>query len=201
MTPGDLDRAVALLGQGRVVAAATETYFGLLADARSPEAIERVFALKERDEGKAVALLLPSRALWSSLVREIPPIAEHLANRFWPGPLTIALPARRGLDPRLLARGTIAVRLAGPSDASEIARAFGAPLTATSANVARGVPCKTTADVERCFADAGSAGDLVVVPGEAPGGAPSTLVSVEGGTVKILRAGQITEDEIRQARR
>lgn len=201
MTRGDLDRAVAVLGQGRVVATATETYFGLLADARRADAIDRVFAMKRRDDGKAVALLLPDRAAWSSLVREIPAIAERLADRFWPGPLTVVLAARAGLDPRLVSGDAVAVRLPGPSDASEIARAFGAPLTATSANLAGGAPCMLAADVERSFAEQIARGDLAVVSGAAPGGAPSTLVAVRDGALRILRAGRISADEIRQAER
>jgi L-threonylcarbamoyladenylate synthase len=197
MTGADLERAVALLGQGRVVATATETYFGLLADARRPDAIDRVFAIKERDRSKAVALLLPDRAAWQSLVGEIPAVAARLADRFWPGPLTIALRARAGLDPRLLVGETVAARYAGPSDASAIALAFGAPLTATSANLAGGAPCTSSDDVERRFAEAILAGDLAVVSGLAAGGAPSTLVAVEDGTVRIVRAGRIPENEIR----
>jgi L-threonylcarbamoyladenylate synthase len=198
MNRGDLDRAVAFLGQGRVVAAATETYFGLLADARRADSIDRVYVMKRRDENKAVALLLPDRAAWSSLVREVPAIAERLADRFWPGPLTVVLAARAGLDPRLVSGAAVAVRLPGPSDASEIARAFGAPLTATSANLAGGEPCTSAADVEQSFAEAIARGDLAVVSGKAPGGAPSTLVAVEHHAVRILRAGRISEDEIRQ---
>jgi L-threonylcarbamoyladenylate synthase len=200
MTPGEIDRAVAWLGQGRVVAVATETFFGLLADARRPDAVGRVFEMKLRDENKAVALLLPDRAAWSPLVQEIPPIADLLADRFWPGPLTIALAGRPGLDRRLLVGDTVAVRLAGPSDAGEIARAFGSPLTATSANRAGGAPCVVSADVERSFAEAIMLGALSVIRGQAPGGAPSTLVAVEDGAIRILRAGQIPEDEIRQVR-
>jgi L-threonylcarbamoyladenylate synthase len=198
MNRGAIDRAVAVLGQGRVVAAATETYFGMLADARRADAIDRVFAMKRRDEAKAVALLLPDRAAWSSLVREVPAIAERLADRFWPGPLTVVLAARAGLDPRLVSGGAVAVRLPGPSDASEIARAFGAPLTATSANLAGGDPCTLAVDVERSFAEAIARGDLAVVSGQAAGGAPSTLVVVEHHAVRILRAGRISEDEIRR---
>jgi len=198
MTPGELDRALACLRQGRVVAAATETYFGLLADARRPDAIGRVYSMKQRDQEKAVALLLPDRDAWSSLVREIPPIAELLADRFWPGPLTIALAARPGLDPRLTVGGNVAVRLAGPSDASEIARSFGAPLTATSANLAGGAPCTVAADARRRFAEAVLLGDLTVVSGQARGGAPTTLVVIDGDTMRVLRTGQIPEDEIRQ---
>ena len=198
MTPGELAQSLAALERGSVVAAATETYCGLLADARRADAIDRIFGLKERDRGKALALLLPDRASWSSLVCEIPTMAEALADRFWPGPLTIALAARKGIDARLVVGGAVAARLPGPSDASEIARAFGAPLTATSANVAGGAPCVCVADLERCFRSAIEQGGLVVVSGEAKGEEPSTIVAIEDGRLRIVRRGRISETELRE---
>jgi tRNA A37 threonylcarbamoyladenosine synthetase subunit TsaC/SUA5/YrdC len=110
--------------------------------------------------------------------------------------LTIAVAARRGLDARLLVGDAVAVRLPGPSDASEIARAFGAPLTATSANVADGPPCRRAAEVERCFAAEVERNELLVVSGEAQGEAPSTVVAVECGRLRIVRVGRITQMEL-----
>jgi L-threonylcarbamoyladenylate synthase len=178
------------------VAAATETFFGLLADARRSSAIDRVFSMKGRDASKGVALLLPDRAAWTSLVTEIPPLAAQLADAFWPGPLTIALSVRDGIDARLQWDGTIAVRWPGPSDASRLTAAYGAPLTATSANIAGESPAEQAADVEAAFPAAMARGELCVVSGRAPGGAPSTLVRVEGGRVQVLRRGQIRESEL-----
>jgi L-threonylcarbamoyladenylate synthase len=196
MTDDELARALGFLAKGGVVAAATETFFGLLADARRAEAIDRVIALKGRDATKGIALLVPNRDVWAALVVEVPSLADQLAKAFWPGPLTIALPAQSGLDPRLQVDGTVAVRWPGPSDASRLATAFGAPLTATSANLA-GRPAETlAAGASAVFADAVARGDLLVVSGVAPGGAPSTLVRVEAGRVEILRHGQIRESEL-----
>src|SRR5688572_24525841 len=116
MTDDELERALQVLTAGGVVAAATETFFGLLADTRRPSAIDIVFALKGREASKGVALLLPNREAWSTLVTAFPPLALRLANHFWPGPLTLALPARPGIDPRLTEEGTVAARWGGPSD-------------------------------------------------------------------------------------
>jgi L-threonylcarbamoyladenylate synthase len=196
MTEGELARALAVLAEGRVVAIATETFFGLLADARRPDAIEHVFRLKGRDAAKGVALVLPDRAAWGALVTSIPPLAGALAGAFWPGPLTIALPAVPSVDARLVIDGTVAVRLPGPSDASRLTAAFGAPLTATSANLAGAPPARTDAEAAAPFADAIARGDLFVVSGQAPGGAPSTLVRVDRERVKILRDGQITRADL-----
>ena len=175
------------------MAAATETYFGLLADARSASAIGRVFSLKGRDAAKGIALLLPNREAWSDLVVTVPASAAMLADRFWPGPLTIALEARPELDPRLVVDQTVAVRLPGASEAARIAAAFGAPLTATSANLAGAPPAAESAEVLRAFARACEAGEVVVAHGRAPGGAPSTLVRVDGGRLRVLRAGAVAE--------
>jgi L-threonylcarbamoyladenylate synthase len=196
MTEDELQRALRVLTDGGVVAVATETFFGLLADAGRSTAIDGVFRLKGRDAAKGVALLLPDSASWASLVTEVPPKARLLADAFWPGPLTVALPARSGIDARLQLDGTIAVRWPGPSDASRLTSAFGAPLTATSANVAGHAPAQTDADVERAFCDAIARGELTVVSGRAPGGAPSTLVRVDGERVQLLRQGQIRESDL-----
>jgi L-threonylcarbamoyladenylate synthase len=196
MTPDELDLALAVLARGGVVAAATETFFGLLADARREDAITRVFALKGRDAARGIALLLPHREAWADLVREIPPHAKRLADEFWPGPLTLALAGGARLDPRLQVDGTIGVRLAGPSDAARIAVAFGAPLTATSANLTGAPPAETDGDVVRPFGDAIARGDLTVIPGRAPGGAPSTLVRIEGDCLRVMRWGPIGESDL-----
>src|SRR4051794_11176829 len=87
----ELHRAVAHLKSGGVVAVATETFFGLCADARRGSAVDAVFALKGREETKASALLIPDLEAWEPLVTSVPPLARRLAVRFWPGPLTIAL--------------------------------------------------------------------------------------------------------------
>jgi L-threonylcarbamoyladenylate synthase len=196
MTEEELQHALRVLSEGGVVAAATETFFGFLADAFQPEAVARVFALKGRDANKGVAVLLPGRDAWAPLVTEVPPLAARLADAFWPGPLTIALPAQAGIDVRLQSQGTVAARWPGDSDASRITTAFGAPLTATSANLAGYPPAEQASDVGSAFSDAIARGELWVIPGRAPGGAPSTLVRVVQERIEVLRQGQIRESDL-----
>ncbi len=196
LTDEQLAAALAALARGSVVAAATETFFGLLADARRSDALDCVFALKGRHVEKGVALLLPDADSWPSLVTEIPELARHLAERFWPGPLTIALPARSNVDPRLTIDGTVAARWGAPSDASRIVEAFGAALTATSANLAGQTPCLTSDAIATSFPDALRNGHLTLVPGQAPGGPPSTLVAVTRDRVRIVRRGRVDEREL-----
>ena len=76
--------ALQALGRGRVVSAAAESFYGLLADAARPDAIDRLLALKPRGADKGMPLLLPSRAAWVSLVSGLPPLAQRLADALWP---------------------------------------------------------------------------------------------------------------------
>jgi L-threonylcarbamoyladenylate synthase len=182
---------VSVLESGGVVAIATESFFGLLADVNSPKALDALFSLKPRGADKSVGLILPWADAWPALVLDIPPAAHALASTLWPGPLSIALPAAPGLDPRLAPNGTIAVREPGPCPARTLARAFGRPLTATSANQPGAPPAVSDSEVSAAFAEGIASGRLTVVPGQAPGGQPSSLVVVEAGSVRLLRSGAI----------
>jgi len=184
----ELAKAVAHLRGGGVVAVATETFFGLCADARRASAVEAVFALKGREETKASALLLPNEEAWTTLTTEVPPLAHRLAARFWPGPLTIALPAREEVHALLKYRGKVAVRVPGASPALDLVRAFGGPLTATSANPSGAPSSRNADDVKTYFAGRGG---LLVLGGEAPGGMPSTVIELVDGAWKMVRPGAV----------
>lgn len=189
MITNDLAKAVEHLQAGGVVAVATETYFSLCADARRPSAVEAVFALKGREEARASALLVPDASTWQSLVREVPPMANRLATRFWPGPLTIALPASDAVHPLLRWRGKVAVRVPGPSHALDLVRAFGGPLTATSANPS-GAPSSLSEDDVRAYFE--GRGALLVLEGRATGGMPSTVLEcADAGAWTIVRPGAV----------
>jgi L-threonylcarbamoyladenylate synthase len=197
-----LDEAGALdvLAEGGVVAAPTETWFGLLADATQPRALDRLLRVKPREAGRGIGLLLPDRSAWSALVAELPVLALRLADAFWPGPLTIVLPAAAGLDARLLAGGTIAVRLGADSPAARLAQALGRPLTATSANPPGTPPARHAGEAREAFADALAAGRLVLLAGQAPGGPASTLVELAPGSTgwraSLLREGAIRREAL-----
>ena len=193
-----MDDALAALERGWVVAAATETLFGLLADATRGDALDRLRALKPRSADKGWPVLLPTRSTWRSLVDGLPPLAERLADAFWPGPLTIALPAAPRVDARLTLDGRIAVRLPGPSPAADLARAFGRPLTATSANLPGLPSAVTSSDVRRVFGRI-PAQELSILDGRAPGGAPSTVVVVERASFLVVRSGRIGPAELAAA--
>ncbi|MBW2547503.1 MAG: L-threonylcarbamoyladenylate synthase [Deltaproteobacteria bacterium] len=173
----DLAALVRVLERGGVVACPTETWLGLLADALNEKAVARVAELKGRQAVADVAEV-PSAA------------ARALMEAHWPGPLTILLAAKPGLSPRLTREGKLGVRVPGPSPAADLARAFGGPLTATSAN-RTGEPSLRSADELPVALAQGLDG---VVPGVSPGGAPSTLIDATTSPMRLLRAGAIEID-------
>jgi len=186
----DLAALVRVLKRGGVVACPTETFLGLLADARNEKAIERVAELKGRPADMPIALLLPDRRAAADVALAPSAEARALMQTFWPGPLTILLPAKPDLSPRLTRDGKVGVRVPGPSPAADLVRAFGHPLTATSANRTGEPPLRSVDELPAALAkELGG-----VMPGVSPGGAPSTLIDSTVVPIEILRAGAIEID-------
>lgn len=182
-----LTRFVAHLRAGGVVACATETQIGLLADAMNARAVAAVCALKGRPEGAPIALLLPGIDALPQVAEPLVPRAAALAKAHWPGPLTLVVAARPELSPALVQDGRVGVRVPGPSPALTLVQAFGGPLTATSCNRS-GQPAAVHAEDAR-----GLFGDSVPVwPADAPGGPPSTVIEVDGAHLRIIRPGAVT---------
>jgi L-threonylcarbamoyladenylate synthase len=181
----DIAAAVAALERGEVVGFPTETFYGLGVDALAPAALERLRALKGRGAEKAISVLV-TEAMLETVVAEVSPVARALMAAHWPGPLTLALPARAGLPEGLVMDGCVAVRWSPHPLAQRLVEALGRPVTATSANPAGATPPTTAAAVRSYFP-----GCLVVDGGDTPGGLPSTLVRVRGHAVEVLRAGAV----------
>jgi L-threonylcarbamoyladenylate synthase len=186
----DLTRLVRVLGRGGVVACPTETWLGLLADARNDEAIERVAELKGRPADMPIALLLPDAEALAEVAFAPCGAALALMQAHWPGPLTILLRAKPGCSPRLVQDGKVAVRVPGPSPAAVLVRAFGHPLTATSANRTGEPPVRSAEDLPAALTD----GVDAIVAGVSPGGPASTLIDSTTTPMRILRAGAIAVD-------
>lgn len=182
-------QAVAVLKAGGVVAFPTETYYGLAVDPRNEQAVESLFQVKGRVEAKPVLVLIVDPLDLSSLVREVPDEYERLIAKFWPGPLTLVFPAADGVSPRLLGgTGTIGVRISPHPVARRFCRAWGGPITATSANRSGWAPARTAEEVRRQFGDAI---DLIIDGGETSGVAGSTVVGLDEGRLRLLRPGLI----------
>jgi len=121
------------------------------------------------------------------LCEPISPRARALIERYWPGALTLALPARPDVPAALVVDGCVAVRESPHPLARALVRAFGGPVTATSANLPGGPPATTPGQVEAALG-----GRCLVLPGgTTPGGAPSTLARVRGNRIEVLRSGAV----------
>jgi L-threonylcarbamoyladenylate synthase len=184
----------AALGAGAVAAYPTETFYALGAAAFERKAVECVYRLKKREAGKALSVIASDL----DMVREIsgPPPSGlvALAGEFWPGPLTLVLPAAPGVPGFLAGAGrTIAVRIPPLDWLRALVRELGQPLTATSANLSGEKELADPRDVEALFA---GQIDLLVDGGPAPGGLPSTIVDLSGESPRLLREGRIPRERI-----
>jgi L-threonylcarbamoyladenylate synthase len=187
---GDAARAEAVehLRAGRIVAVPTDTVYGIAADMALPDAIVRLFAAKRRPPEKAVAVLLADPAQAEAIAWLRPP-AKTLAQRFWPGGITLVLPLLPGvkLPAELAGPGTIGVRIPDHEAPRALARALG-PLPTTSANLSGGTDATDAAEVA---ATLGDAIELVIDGGPIRGGPASTVVDCTSQRPRILREGAI----------
>lgn len=182
------DIAAALLG-GAVAAYPTETFYALGAAAFSMKAVDRVFRMKGRDASKPLSFIVSDMDMIGEISSSRPPAFKALAGEFWPGPLTLVLPAAAGLPERLLGPGrTIAVRIPPLAWLRALVRELCEPLTATSANLAGEKELADPGDVTALF---NGKVDLIVDGGPAPGGLPSTIVDLASPAPRILREGRI----------
>lgn len=194
-----IEAAIAALKSGQIVVFPTETFYGVGADATNARALERLFEIKQREPDKPVALIAADLEMVRRVTTEIPPAARVLARRFWPGPLTLVLPARAELARELTNReGGVGIRVSPHPLASELTRRLGAPLTATSANLSGEQPARTIEQARRAF---GNRIAVYVDGGTLTGGLPSTVVAFERGVLRIIRAGAVAEDKLSQALR
>ena len=186
--------AVAALRAGALIVFPTETLYGLGADALNFAAVEKVFQLKGRDPTNPFPVIVSDRAMLDRLVAAISPLAEKLMAHFWPGPLTLVLPARADIPPQLVnAAGGIGVRISSQPIATELVRALGRPLTATSANPSGQAGARTIAQAKDYFS---GKIDIFVDGGELASITGSTVAQVTASNVKIIRAGEIAKREL-----
>jgi L-threonylcarbamoyladenylate synthase len=170
--------------------------YGLGADALSAAAVERLVAVRGREEGKPILVLVADAGMAGAVAAAVPFAARRLAERFWPGPLTLVLPARSGLPAALTAgTGTIGVRVPGSEVAAAVVAGLGRPVTAPSANPPGGVPPRVVDEARVYF---GERVEVYVDGGRLPGGA-STVAAVDGRRVRVLREGPISESALRAA--
>jgi len=187
-------RAAAILRAGGIVGYPTDTFYGLAANPASVAAILQLYRIKGRRVDQAIPLIASSVEQVEACAGTLCPLARILAGQFWPGPLTIVIPAWDGLTGAVHAgTGTVAVRVPAHPTARALAAACGWPITSTSANRS-GDPPPATPDAVRLAL--GSDLDGLIDGGPSPGGPPSTIVDVTGSAPRLVRGGAVAWDRV-----
>lgn len=183
------DTAVHLLQAGGVILYPTETFYGLGCRCDDSAALDRIYRIKQREASQPLLLLVADIAMLGQVAARVPAPARALVARWWPGPLTLLLPARPGLPACLVGPGnTVGCRQSSCSTATAIVAGLGCPLTSTSANLSGEPPPVSISMVSIAVR---SAVDLIIDAGTTPGGAPSTIVDTTCSPHRIVRAGAI----------
>jgi L-threonylcarbamoyladenylate synthase len=191
-----INQAADLLRQGRLVALPTETVYGLGADAKNPEAVKRIFAAKGRPADHPLIVHIPDKAALGDWAIEIPEIVWKLAERFWPGPLTIVLKKQPDVPMEVTGgQDTVALRVPNHPVALAVLTAFGSGIAAPSANRFCRISPTQASHVEE---ELGDKVDMILDGGVCQVGLESTIVDLSGDRPKLLRPGQISKSEIEQ---
>ena len=186
--------AARVLRRGDVVAFPTDTVYGVGAHALIPQAVLRLYAAKDRPAHVPIPLLLPDPEAMEVVCVDVPTIAWRLAERFWPGGLTLVLRRARTVPDAVTSGGpTVAVRVPDHPLVCELCRRLGAPLAATSANL-HGRPAPVTAD--EAWAELEGRVPLLLDGGPCPGGVASTVLDLTVSPPIIVRQGPITAEDL-----
>ncbi len=183
--------------RGGIVAFPTESSYGLAVDIRNEAALHRLYKVKARPPVKPLLILISDRdmILAGRLAASFPEEYKPLAARFWPGALTLVFPAHPSLSTTVTAgSATIGIRISPHTIASALATQYNQAITATSANFSGAAPCRTADEVREMF------GDTIdyIIDGGTADGAPSTVVGLEQGRLRVIRQGQVVLDCLRE---
>ncbi len=196
MPNNEIEKAVAILRTGGLVAFPTETVYGLGADASNPAAVKKIFAAKGRPQNHPLIVHLPDASHLARWVREIPIAAHRLGERFWPGPLTLILHRAENVPDALTGgQDTVGLRVPAHPVAHALLQAFASGIAAPSAN-RFGRISPTTAEHVR--AELGEQVDMVLDGGSCDIGIESTIVDLSGSQPTLLRPGKISASEIEE---
>lgn len=191
-----VEAAARVLAAGGIVVYPTETLYALGVDAANATALQRLVAVKGREAGKPIAVLVTDREMLESIVNDVSEVAAGLMRRFWPGPLTMVLRARPELSPVLTGGSDgIGVRISSHPMATALVRALGRPVTAPSANPA-GLQPPQRLDAARAYF--GARVDLYLDGGALPGEPASTVIDVRDG-VRVIREGAVPTAAVLEA--
>ncbi len=188
--------AAEIIARGGVIAFRTDTFYGLGADPFNRSAVQRIKQLKGREANQPILVVISDIDQIEHFITERSRAFDLLAERFWPGALTLIGKAAPEVPGEVTAgTGTIGVRLPGDDNVRALLRACGGALTATSANPSGAEPARTAGEVERYF---GAAVDLIIDGGEARADRPSTVVDARAAEPKLIREGAVLWSSIRE---
>lgn len=194
--PALIERAAAAIRAGGLAAVPTDTLYGLAADPFNPAAVARIFEVKGRASEQALPLVAADLEQVQKHFGTLPALATRLVERFWPGPLTVLLDASASLAPEVSGgTGRIGIRVPAHAVTAALCRACGGPLTATSANISGSRP---TADPDVVVRTLGDLIDILVDGGRTPGGSPSTVIDIAGPEPRLVRAGAVSWEEVKE---
>ena len=201
INPQDIDlakikKAAEVVKKGGVVAFPTETVYGLAADFFNQQVVEKVFKVKKRPQSKPLTVQIADITYLGQLCSDIPAFAYQLMSKFWPGPLTLVLPARPGLalaGGQAKEGGTIGVRIPNHKIAQGLIKESATVLVAPSANLSGEAPAETADQVLQTF---DGLIEMVIDGGKVGLGAASTVVDLTVSPYRILRAGAIAQKDI-----
>lgn len=190
----NIELAAEIIKAGGLVAVPTETVYGLAANGLDGGAVVKIYDVKSRPETKPISLLVSGMSDAEKFCRDIPPEAYILAERFWPGPLTMVL-KKRDTVPEIVTAGgdTVGVRCPDHPKTLELIRLSGVPLAAPSANMSNGPSPKNVSDVLKVF---DGKIDAAIDGGECAVGIESTIVDMTVSPPKILRQGGLAREAI-----
>ena len=191
----NIDRVAEILKRGGTVAIPTETVYGLGADATNPDAVRKIFEAKGRPQDNPLIVHISSLDMLHDITSSLPPLAEELCEKFWPGPLTVILPRSEKI-PKEVSAGldTVAVRFPSHPIARAIISRAGLPIAAPSANLS-GSPSPTTA--QHCINDLEGRVNAIVISDDCSVGVESTVITLCTDVPRLLRPGAVTPEQLR----
>jgi L-threonylcarbamoyladenylate synthase len=193
--PNTLRYAADFISRGRVVGIPTDTFYGLAADPFNLAAVEEISRVKGRPETRALPILVNSVEQAITLASDVPRGFLKLAQRFWPGALTLLIAATSKLPLKVTANtGRVAMRWPNSAVACKLIEMLEAPITGTSANISGFPACSSAESVMKQLGDRLT---LVLDAGETGAALASTIVEIDGDNWRILREGIVTEADIK----
>ena len=190
----EIEEAVSLLKAGELVAFPTDTVYGLAADVFNDEAVRKIFAVKERDTDKPLQVLIARKIDLNAIARDRTEALDRLASEFWPGPLTVVMPARDDFPRQVrCGRETIGVRMPSNPIALRLIEHFGAPVAATSANISGQRDPMTAGEVMQYL---GGKISLILDGGPTSDNVPSTVLDISVHPPVIIRQGKLTAEDL-----